>query len=358
MTPLKLPTLTGSLTAAALGLLLLAPPASATWSILAWDGRTQQIGAALATCLARDEIAQSVSTAALVDNSFHAVPCRGGLVAQGFWYLGDGPDVATTAGAPLLEEVDDNAPFLLESLTDPSLDGRSWEFPGRIANESFSTQSYKVRQYGVVQATSTASYSGEDLVELWDFFGFENSEVAQDSRLVLDNSTDERETKIRYRVSVQGNVVAPGTVNATLNAFLNSASATSQAGGSDCMELPALLLDALSAGREAGGGDVRCDNETFGYLRVVGPNGVLEIDLSAHYFSTDDQAGGVIAEMQQELDLWLNDEACGSFTEPNICEETLSPTPSPTTASKSNSLSTLSQRILLVECSVVLLYML
>ena len=59
------------------------------------------------------------------------------------------------------------------------------------------------------------------------------------------------------------------------------------------MEFPERLLGAMQAGDEATGGDIRCDGETFGYLRIVAPTydsveGELILDLQVHLESTSD----------------------------------------------------------------------
>jgi len=300
-------------------ILVLVGRATATWSVLALDLETQQIGGALVTCVAKDEIA--ASTEALVENSFHAVPCKGGLMAQGWWYLENGPDVATTRGKPLLEQSnvtsESAAQQILNDLANGNVDGRVWEFPNDN-NETFSTVSYRIRQYGVVTPSSAAAYTGEDLLPIHNFFGFGSSEAVSKSATV--RLYDDREDVL----SVQGNVVAEGTIQATADAFENPPPAE----GDQCDDLPHRLLQALMAGYAATGGDVRCDGGTFGYLRVMGPNGVLQIDLQVHLLS--EQSDSAINGLQKEFDSWRQENPCGgSLSQPFEC-------PSPSFAARAS----------------------
>ena len=281
----------------------------ATWSILAMDLETQQMGGALVTCLATDEI--SYPTKDMVENSFHAVPCRGALIAQGYWYLDEGPDVATTVGKPLLLEQSKNASSaqgILDALANEQVDGRTVEFRNN-QDEVFETQFFRIRQYGVVTPTSAAAYTGEDLAPIYQFFGLEPSEQVSRSAMLTT-----------HQYTVQGNVVANGTVQATADAYENPSSAEAE-----CLDLPDRLLQALVAGSQPGGGDVRCDGETFGYLRVVGPNRDLQIDLQVHLAS--DSNSDALTELQQQLDAWKEEHPCGSLSQSFTCSAGTSATP-------------------------------
>merc|ERR1719232_1660029 len=102
-----------------------------------------------------------------------------------------------------------------------------------------------------------------------------------------------------YTVSVQGNIVYPGTVNATHYAFVNG----EHFGGEG--EFRERLFHALKAGYEATGGDVRCayDERLKGailaFLKVIDPGGERSIDLEAKLGGSEGRSA--LESIEEEL---------------------------------------------------------
>ena len=195
----------------------MATPAAATWSIVAVDDETGEVGVAMAAC---------ASAAALGDEDqvlapIVVVPNRGAGVVQGIVRA-----PAITEMRSLLSVPDVDAPTVVDTL---------------VAVDDEQLQA--VRQYGVVllgDSANPGSYSGLDA---------EPAAAAQTAT----------------GVSVQGvGLVDALVIDRTLTAFT--------AGREGGAELDEALVAALVAGSEAGG-DTGCDRQTalFAQLAVSHP---------------------------------------------------------------------------------------
>ena len=174
-------------------------PASATWSIVAVDTRTREVGIAAATCYPGSHTIAGV------------VPGRGVVSAQG---LTSQP--ARDRAIALLAE-GTPTPAILESITSSEVDD-DWFFKRWL------------RQYGVASLADSMSLA-----------------QAYTGPLALPHRGDRQAPG----VSVQGNVLRAGVLDAALSGF---ASAPKECG------LAFSLLVALEAGAAAGG-DRRCSKE-------------------------------------------------------------------------------------------------
>ena len=273
-----------------------------TFSILALDLQTQQIGGILATCLARDEIGYTIDNI-VANASLVAVPCRGGIIAQGWWELSS-PEPLKTVGEPLLLDSQNHlsARDILHRMTDPSVDDTAIQF-----SDTFSTQFYKLRQYGVVTPTSASIYSGSDLVnQVPTLLGFPNGNV-QGEAAILDDT-------LVY--SIQGNLIASNTIEEASRALLNAT--MSQHDDDICMDLPQMLVHAMVSADSATGGDVRCIGETFAYIRVVGPTGEVQLDIQVH-LSSNFTGPNALERLESEFDAWRMQHPCGSASQPYQC---------------------------------------
>ena len=181
-----------------------------TWSVVAADPDTGDVGVAVASCVPRH-----------VDHAAALVPGKGAAATQAYWQLRNRNTVYR-----LLQE-GRSAKEIIEYISAPNYDegGQGWEGLG-------------VRQYGIVTLNSgkaeVATFTG-DLLDSWGGW-----------------SGDQHD--INMSVTVQGNVLAGSRVVAeAMRAFR----ADDTKGRNS---LPDRLMRALEAGSEAGG-DMRCNND-------------------------------------------------------------------------------------------------
>lgn len=196
--------------AGAVGLALVAAaPAGATWSVVAVDPETGEVGAALASCVPPSILGRPDTPLVPIV----LVPGQGAAVTQG--------ELDLTAPDRIIELVKAGAApgAIVDDLVRPELDAAA-----------------PTRQHAVVSTAGAAAYTGSEL-----------------SPQALDRQGDD--------VSAQGNLlVSDEVVTAALAAFEDS-----QAGGSG-------LRDALVAGLVAGsgrGGDRRCPDQTALFAQVA-----------------------------------------------------------------------------------------
>jgi len=280
----------------------------ATWSILVMDQVTKQIGVAMATCLNYEFFPDNAQT--FLDFGLTAVPCHGAIQAQASIQNATGP--ANTVGKPLLSN-GSSAQDIIAAMTTLEADPEPIIF--RALDASVPDLVYEapdLRQYGVVvggEVATTDTYTGPELSPLYEIFGCGESEEIGSTSIVPR----------QYTIAVQGNIVAPGTVAATADAF---ESATVD---DDCNDLPDRLLRALTAGYEATGGDIRCfDNPgtkggVLSYLKVVEPDGSLSVDISVKLGVSEGRSA--LDQMKEDLAAWRNLYPCGSLEPSGSCDE-------------------------------------
>ncbi|MEL6347570.1 MAG: DUF1028 domain-containing protein [Myxococcota bacterium] len=230
------------------GACLSARSAHATWSIVAADPQTGQLGGAGTSCVGDLDVRVI----------FGAAPGKGAVHAQARLST-DGRDQAVS----LLEQ-DQTPAAIIAAITDARFDPRAAE-----------------RQYGVVSLSQDpAAWTGE-----------ENGSWAGDVQGAADG--------IRY--SAQGNILtgAP-VVTRTADAF---------AQGQAC-DLAERLLVALTAGRDEGQGDSRCTDagvpSDSAFLIVIDADGQTRVDLSVVGTGRQDP----LALLRADFDRWREDHPC------------------------------------------------
>jgi uncharacterized Ntn-hydrolase superfamily protein len=198
---------------------LAAPDARATWSIVATDPETLEVGIAGASCIGGVEVIGGL------------VPGHGVIAAQGITNA-----AARQRGEELLA-AGESPQRVIEEITSDAFDPSAWWSLGSGA---------PVRQYGVVA------------------LGFESAAASYTGRRTLSWAGSEQASA----VSVQGNLLAgPEVVAAMLARFEQSRA--------DCRStLHDRLVEALEAGAKAGG-DRRCEPALAAlsaFLEVAGPD--------------------------------------------------------------------------------------
>lgn len=272
-------------TTAAILFMTIPVPITGTWSIIAINKQTNQIGCAMATCLDSDSHPDNARD--FLAHGFAAVPLRGGIMAQAVIQDAAGP--AMTSGVPRLRaEPSVAAQDVVNAMTDPEADPGSVTYDTLEGEQNYAL--HDLRQYGVVTFNDTDpadAYTGWELTHLYRAVGIIGTEETGSSSV-----TDE------YTVSVQGNIVFPGTVEASLEAF---------EGNSDA-EFPERLFGALKQGFLSTGGDVRCADDpllkgaVLSFLKVVEPDGTYSIDLGAQFGKR--QQRSALDSIESDLDAW------------------------------------------------------
>lgn len=227
--------------------LLLGAPASATWSIVAADPATGQVGGAGTSCVGGLDVAII----------YASEPGVGAVHAQARVNQAGRDEAARLLAAGSSPEE------IIQSITDPSFDGRAGE-----------------RQYGVVDTQGgSAGWTGSD---------------------TLDWAGDVQGSADGIVYSAQGNILTgEPVVGRTAAAF--------EAGG-QC-DLPERLLVALTAGRADGEGDSRCTDRGVpsdsAFLRVQATDGTL-VDLTVTGTGNDDP----LDALRTRFDEWRADNPC------------------------------------------------
>ena len=195
-------------------------PAFATWSIVAVDPETREVGGAAATCTVGVEIIHAVA------------PGKGLIFAQAATHRG-----ARDHGVAMIAE-GAGAQEVIDAIANEEFN------PGRLWNAPWREQQYGVAVLGA-DAPAVAHFTGSDTVA-WSG------------------------ARAAAHVSVQGNMLhGPEVVDASLRAFRAADSA-----GTCRPSLAERLLRALEAGA-AQGGDVRCAKERgalTAFLTVSAPD--------------------------------------------------------------------------------------
>jgi MYXO-CTERM domain-containing protein len=247
-------------------LVLLAPPAKATYSIVAADQATQQVGSAVTSCVAP-------SSVTIV---YGAAPGFGGINAQA---------AANTKGR-------DRGVALL------GMDVAPADIIQQITATSFDP-SFNTRQYGVVDLQGRAA----------GFTGTDNNSVRQ-------YREDRQGTVGTYTYSVQGNVLTGvGVINQAETAFKNSG-----------CDLADRLMLALEAGAENGEGDSRCTT-AYG---VPADASSIEVDrtgepagsyLKLSFTSTSQNHQNAVVRLRALFNTWRMTHPCAGPTDGGVDAE-------------------------------------
>jgi uncharacterized Ntn-hydrolase superfamily protein len=232
----------------AIGIVLSPKVASATWSIVAVDRSTGQLGAAGASCVG----------ARSIQRIYGGVPGRGALVAQALLN-----DAARDRGVMLLMN-GSTAAEVIAAITDPTFD-----------------RDFARRQFGVVTLDGMSA----------GFTGARTSSYAADRQSVIGS----------FVHSVQGNLLTGPEV-------LDRAGAAFAGGGCD---LAARLFAGLVAGGQNGAGDARCTPNGIpadsAFLVVEDARGADLIRIEALSRSATEDP---LIALRAAYDLWRQDHAC------------------------------------------------
>jgi uncharacterized Ntn-hydrolase superfamily protein len=220
-----------------------------TYSVVAADTQSREVGGAGTSCLTGDDVYVI----------YRGVPGRGVVHAQAYYSLN-----ARDRAAELLGE-GDTPTAVLDALTLPSFDPNA-----------------AIRQYGVVDVHgASAGFTGTG---------------------TMPYAGDRQGTVAHFAYSVQGNILTSAKV-------LEQASAAFERSGCDLAEH---LLVALEAGANGGQGDSRCTSKSIpsdsAFLQVESP-GVAEGDyLSLHVESSGDD--NPLPLLRAQLDVWRVQHPC------------------------------------------------
>ncbi len=207
---------------------LCTPFATASYSIVATDSKTRQVGGAGGTCLADD-----------IYGAFYlSAPGNSVLHTQG-WLLSRDDEIIVTAVDMMNKgESPDKVLGAMKAL-----DTGSARF--QVESETKSVPEVEIRQYAMADFSSTESYSGKSLNSVFEFLGCPDSEVADVGNI---DSND------RYNFHAIGNLVKTGTVNSLQNGFEDQ---NDEFGFGTC-DIAGKLMTAMYRVVDGGFGDVRC----------------------------------------------------------------------------------------------------
>lgn len=276
--------------------------ADATWSIVAAERQTQQVGVAIATCITSEDFYDS-----FFDRTFTYIPGHAAMVAQSKLQTDD--HILGLARDLMRNKTEPST--ILASITTEAVDG------GEGDGQTTCCSGYKdfsIRQYGIVDMDGAHSaYTGARIDELYEFFNLPGSEQTSQGGRIFEG--DDINGTLNYVYSVQGNIVEPGTVAAAANSFSK--------GGEQ--GLPDKLMAALEAGAASGLGDVRCTKffeelEVYGmgtktaliaYIKVIESNGNVTLDIQARAAGSDiqDDAVGLLRASYDEWKSPQNEDA-------------------------------------------------
>lgn len=224
--------------------------AHATYSIVAVDASTMQVGGTGASC---------VGSAVSIYSIYGSVPGHGAVHAQAL-LSSRGRDLAVG-----MMEMDEPLADILTAITDPTFDSQ-----------------YDRRQYGLVDLAPEA-------------IGFTGAST-------FSYADDVQGTESSYTYSAQGNIL-------TSAAVLDQASAAFEAEGCDLAER---LMRALEAGAEDGEGDSRCTPSGIpadgAFIQVDRPDEARGSWLSLRVDDTSPE--DPVALLRAEFDAWRETHPC------------------------------------------------
>ena len=227
--------------------------AKASFSLVATDAKTRQVGGVGATCLSK-------LWGLDVFNSLHiSAPNRSVLVNQGWLDFFPENSILKVAKESMRNSTSET---VLESMTE--IDTLHKGFSDGV---SFPLKN--IRQYVTTDFESSACYTGSDLRVFWETMGYNDTEITDIAMMHGKND--------RFRTHAAGNAVAHGTVRALQDGFKNSEDSPFGVPEDD---LAGRLMSALQQVISEDGtlGDVRCQEEkgvssSVAYIHIDNPDG-------------------------------------------------------------------------------------
>jgi hypothetical protein len=244
----------------------------ATYSIVATDAATRQIGGAGASCLSGRDIFEAL---------YVSVPNHAVMHTQGLLLPRDSPIITTARDMMKIPESASLDDILNNMQTMDTLPfGEDEEFP-----------EVDLRQYGIANFNTTRGYTGKELVELYKkMFSFptENYDVGGSV-----NMTTADGQSMEYHALA--NVVSEGTVNLLEQGFKES----------DSDDLAVRLMAAMTSVVGGGAGDGRCINgfntsASGAFLHVDNPDGSVYLHLNIVGSGITEP----IVELQRQFNEW------------------------------------------------------
>ena len=259
--------------------------ATATYSIVATDSKTKQVGGAGATCLPDRNV---------YDLLYFSVPGSSVLHTQAWLPARDDP-IITTAVARMEEGASPNA--VLEAMYALDLSDITYGVPN---GPNITVPELSMRQYGIADFSSTAAYSGESLAYVIEaFFGFGGGEIADGGKTNLDD---------RYNYHAMGNIVTNGTIASLQSGFEDQ----DDKYNFGLCDMAGKLMTAMSRVADEGFGDMRClvgekpVSATGSYLHIDNADGTVLIHID--WVGSGDKEP--VEAMKKQFYTWRKENPC------------------------------------------------
>lgn len=269
------------------------PVANATYSIVAADTRSRQVGGAGASCLPGADIFEAL---------YVSVPNHTVMHTQGLLLPRDSPILTTALDAIMATDENADIREILETMQEMDTDII------RVSEvSSFPTVS--LRQYGIADFTSHAAYTGQNLTKVYELlFDFETEETDEGGSFITKNGHT-----ILYHALA--NVVSSGTVDSLKLGFEEGWDEDED--DDDASILAARLMTAMESVVVAGKGDGRCLNvpgdgtsASGAFLHVDNADGTVYVHLNVIGDGTTEP----IDELRRRYDAWMDDMKSGADT--------------------------------------------
>lgn len=282
--------------------LLLAIPSfiSATFSIVATDKETRQVGGAGATCLDDEDVHKAL---------YFSIPNKGVLHRQGDICCDDSIPLAGLEAMGMNASVDDVLNTMLtmdnETFTFDEFDDDYYLPPGA---EDYETEQRNLRQYAIADFDSHIGYTGSSLYTIYhDIFGFPGS--------TEQTHSGGEATSSRYVYHAAGNIVKEGTVQSLQNGFLTEED--NDVYGFGLCDMAGKLMNAMYHLLKDGNGDSRCllqygTTAASGFLHIDNADGTEYIHINA----IDDGTKEPLEKLKRKFMRWRRKNPC-KVCEPN-----------------------------------------
>jgi len=264
----------------ALFALLMPTTITATYSIVATDATTRQVGGAGATCLPKRDIYEAL---------YLSAPNRTVLHTQGLLLARDDP-IIITALDMMQEENGTSLDAILEEMQ--RLDSNNYTF-----SEELEIPEVEQRQYGIANFDSQTGYSGKSLAKVWTFYGY-RGEIVNVGKDLLDD---------RYTYRAAGNVVKNGTVDSLQSGFEEQ----NDDFNFGLCDMAGKLMTAMYRVADDEFGDLRClgndgTTATGAYLHIDNPDGTEFIHINV----IDSNPKEPVEELKEQFVKWRKKNPC------------------------------------------------
>lgn len=270
----------------------------ATYSIVATDAYTRQVGGAGASCIPNGDI---------FDALYLSAPNRSVFHTQGLLLERNSTIVMTAID--MMQTDDDSIGDILAKM-------RELDTEPYLMSEDGSVTMPKVdlRQYGMANFhvnDSHGGYTGSSLQEVYDDI-FQIKDTVQIDKGAGRSNNDEDSG--RYSFHAQGNVVKDGTVDSLYDGFVEGGD------GSNICDMALRLMAAMDKVLKDGGGDMRCINEHNG---ISATGAFLHIDEAdgkelIHINIVGDGTFEPLEKLRQEFFAWKEGNPCSQRNETSI----------------------------------------